>query len=204
MRYDIATLTIRFGTAGAVVAGIDAWSKAPEFTGTLLGCWAAEIGELNQIMILRSFPDDAALQAERLRCFGTSNPFGAGEAIVEMSFDSYLPFAWMPPVVPGKYGSVYEIRTYRFKHGGVPATSALWEQAVPARAKISPLVIAMYALDGAPRFTHIWPFDSLNHRAEARAASVAQGIWPPKGGPDWLTGNMRSTIGLPTAISPLA
>jgi hypothetical protein len=44
----------------------------------------------------------------------------------------------------------------------------------------------------------------LDVRAAVRADSVAKGIWPPKGGPDWLTGEMHSTIGLPTAISPLA
>jgi hypothetical protein len=32
---------------------------------------------------------------------------------------------------------------------------------------------------------------------------VAQGIWPPKGGPANLTTNMVSTIALPTAVSPL-
>ena len=37
----------------------------------------------------------------------------------------------------------------------------------------------------------------------ARADSVAQGIWPPKGGPAHLTTNMVSTIAMPTAVSPL-
>jgi len=64
-------------------------------------------------------------------------------------------------------------------------------------------VIAMHALDGAPRFTHIWPYPSLNDRAAIRADSVARGVWPPKGGPDWLTPDMRSTICLPTAVSPM-
>ena len=73
---------------------------------------------------------------------------------------------------------------------------------IPARVKLSPLVIAMYALDGPPRFTHIWPFVSLDARAAIRADSVKQGIWPPKGGPAWLTGEMQSTIALPTAIPP--
>ena len=109
----------------------------------------------------------------------------------------------MPPVVPGAYGSVYEIRTYRLKHGGVLATSAAWEAAMPARSAISPLIIAMAALDGPPRFTHIWPFDGLDDRAAKRARAVAEGVWPPKGGPAWLTGNMRSTIAIPAAFSPL-
>jgi hypothetical protein len=204
MRYDIVTLTIRLGAAAKVVAGIDEWSKSSESTATLLGCWATEIGALNQVLILRGFADDAALQAERWRLLATTNPFGCGESIVEMHCDSYAPFPWMPPVQPGKYGAVYEIRTYRLNHGSVPATSAAWQAAIPARVKLSPLVVAMHALDGAPRFTHIWPYESLGARAAVRAESVAQGIWPPKGGPAWLTGDMRSIIALPTAISPLA
>jgi len=134
----------------------------------------------------------------------TTEPFGAGEGVTAMRFDSYAPFPFLPPVKPGKYGSVYEIRTYKLKPGGVPNTIAAWATAVPERIKLSPLVIAMVALDGAPRFTHIWPFASLDARAAVRAESVAKGIWPPKGGPDWLTGEMHSTIALPTAISPLA
>jgi len=62
----------------------------------------------------------------------------------------------------------------------------------------------MYALEGAPRFTHIWPFASLDARAKARADSVAAGAWPPKNGPAWLTGDMRSTVALPAPFSPLA
>ncbi|POR54055.1 NIPSNAP family protein [Bosea psychrotolerans] len=204
MRYEIATLTVKLGKAASVVAGIDAYVKAPEAKGRLLGCWASEIGALNEIFVLRGFADDAELQAERRRALDTTNPFGAGDDIARLQFDSYAPFPFLPPVEPAKLGKVYEIRTYKLKHGGVPATIAAWEAAVPERVKLSPLVIAMHALDGPPRFTHIWPFASLDARASVRADSVAKGIWPPKGGPEWLTGEMHSTIALPTAISPLS
>ena len=70
-----------------------------------------------------------------------------------MDFDSYAPFPFLPSVKPGKYGAVYEIRTYKLKHGGVPNTIAAWRPPSPERIKLSPLVIAMYALDGPPRFT---------------------------------------------------
>ena len=204
MLYEIATLTVKLGHAAKAVAGIGDYVGASDANGTLLGCWASEIGELNQLLVLRSFRDHEAWRAERERTLRTTNPFGAGEAITEMSFDTYAPFPFLPPVVPGKYGSVYEIRTYRLRHGGVPPTIAAWDAAMPERGKLSPLSIVMYALDGPPRFTHIWPFASLDARTTLRAESVAKGIWPPKGGPDWLTGNMRSIIALPTAISPLA
>ena len=73
---------------------------------------------------------------------------------------------------------------------------------MPARTEISKLVIAMYALDGVPRITHIWPYVSVNDRARLRAESVQRGTWPPKSGV-WLTPEMQSTIYLPTAVSPL-
>ncbi|GGF04215.1 NIPSNAP family protein [Aliidongia dinghuensis] len=204
MLYEIATLSIRFGTAAQAVAGIADYVKAPDALGRLLGCWTTDIGDLNQILVLRGFDGAASLIAERERALGTTNPFGCGAAITALTFDSYAPFPFLPPVEPGKYGSVYEIRTYRLKHGGVPPTIAAWAAAMPARGRLSPLTLAMYALDGPPRFTHIWPYASLDARAAIRSDAVAQGIWPPKGGPDWLTGEMRSVIGLPTAISPLS
>lgn len=204
MRYEIATLTIKLGGMAKAVPGIDAYVKAAGAKGQLLGCWSSEIGALNQVTVLRSFADDAELQAERWRALSTQDVFGCGDVITDLTFDSYAPFPFLPPVKTGKYGSVYEIRTYRLKHGGTPHTIAAWEAAIPKRVELSPLVIAMYALDGSPRFTHIWPFASLDARAAVRADSVAKGVWPPKGGPDWLTGDMRSTIALPTAISPLS
>ncbi len=204
MIYEIATLSIKLGTVAKAVTGIGDYVKAPGAKGTLLGCWSTEISELNQILVLRGFADHAELLRERERALRTTDPFGAGEAIAGLCFDSYAPFPFLPPVQPGQYGAVYEIRTYKLKHGGVPNTIAAWEAAVPARRELSPLCIAMYALDGPPRFTHIWPYASLDARAAVRADSVAKGVWPPKGGPDWLTGDMRSVIGLPTAISPLA
>lgn len=204
MLYEIATLTVKLGTAAKAVTGIGEYVGAAEAKGALLGCWASEIGDLNQLLVLRSFADDKEWRAERERALRTTNPFNAGEAITQMSFDTYAPFPFLPPVGPGKYGSVYEIRTYRLKHGGVPHTIAAWEAAMPERGKLSSLSIAMYALDGPPRFTHIWPFASLDARAAVRADSVAKGVWPPRGGPDWLTGDMRSIVALPTAISPLA
>lgn len=203
MLYEIMTLTIGFGVAGKVTAGLDADCKARDAKGKLEGCWISEIGELNEVIVLRSFPDFAALQQDRLRLQSQIDPFGCSEGIKALNFETYTAFPWMKPPVPGKYGPAYEIRTYKLKHGGVPPTVAAWEAAMPERGKFSPLTLAMIALDGPPRFTHIWPYESLEHRAAARAQSVAAGAWPPQGGPDWLTGDMRSTIALPAAISPL-
>jgi hypothetical protein len=64
-------------------------------------------------------------------------------------------------------------------------------------------LINVYALDGVPRITHIWPYVSLGARAAIPADSVAQGVRPPKNAPEQLFAS-TSTIGHPTAASPPA
>ena len=70
MRYEILTLNARLGGAASVLAGVKADSERKGSAATLLGCWTSEIGDLNQILVLRGFADDAALQTERLRLLG--------------------------------------------------------------------------------------------------------------------------------------
>ena len=53
-----------------------------------------------------------------------------------------------------------------------------------AREYTARLVINMFALDGPPRITHIWGFESLAQRASLRSAAFSAGVWPPKGGPE--------------------
>ncbi|RFO97238.1 FAD-binding dehydrogenase [Rhodoferax lacus] len=205
MYYELATMTLPFGTAGQ--AAINVQTFASQGQGELLGCWFTDIGTLNQMVVLRGFEDLATLQSERQRTQQNASPFGCGEIFQSLEQHSYQGFPWMKPVRPsaesGISGPVYEIRTYGIKPGGVQPTIDLWEQAMPAREKVSPCVIAMIALDGPLRFTNIWAYPTLDARSKARADSVAQGIWPPKGGPAHLSTNMVSTIAMPTAVSPL-
>jgi NIPSNAP len=207
MYYELATMTLPFGTATHAATQVQAFSTAPEAQGELLGCWFTDIGLLNQMIVLRGFTSLEQLQAERERTQQSASPFGCGEIFQSLEQHSHKGFPWMKPVRPsgesGIRGPVYEIRTYGIKPGGVQATIDLWEQYVPPREKLSPCVVAMVALDGPLRFTNIWAYESLNARSQVRADAVAQGIWPPKGGPAHLTTHMVSTIGLPTAVSPL-
>ena len=207
MYYELATMTLPFGTAGNAATQVLAFSNAADAKGELLGCWFTDIGVLNQMVMLRGFASLADLQAERDRTQKSSSPFGCGDVYQSLEQHSYQGFPWMKPVRPsaesGITGPVYEIRTYGIKPGGVQATIDLWEQYVPPREKLSTCVVAMVALDGPLRFTNIWAYPTLDARSKARADAVAQGIWPPKGGPAHLTTAMVSTIALPTAVSPL-
>ena len=203
MVYELATLTIKIGAAPKIAEGLQRFLAEKDAKGRLLGCWVTEVGQLNQIFMLREFDQAADLHQERLRVYNATNLFYAGELIESFALDAYERFPFVAPVKPGAYGAFYEIRTYRLKQGGVAGTLAAWEPALPARLKISPIITAMYALDGAPRMTHIWPYQSLNDRQAIRAQAVKEGVWPPKGGSDWLTGDMRSTLVVPLSISPL-
>jgi hypothetical protein len=202
MLYEIATLDIANGAAPTVAEGIQSWTKASDAKGRLLGCFAADVGMLNQAFVLREFATRADLEAERQRTWASANPFHCGNVMSAMVLDSYALFPFVPPPKPGAYGGVYEFRSYKVKHGGLPETLKLWEQWLPGRVALTPLLAAMYRLDGAPGYTHIWPYADAGARAKTRAEAVSKGLWPPKGGAVWLA-EMRSTLTVPLAGSPL-
>lgn len=199
--YELATLdTVIFG-AGKAAPGIERWVGSGK--GRLCGAWATDIGTLNRVFVLRAFDDREALMQERERALLSDDPFGCGEHLTALSMESYRAFDFVAPVEPGAHGPVYEFRTYQTKVNGIAPTMEKWSMAVPEREAYSKLTVAMYGLDGRPRVTQIWPYESLAARAEARSKSVTDGKWPPKGGPDWLTSDMTSQIAFPLAFSPL-
>jgi hypothetical protein len=202
MLYELAKLTLQIGSTPRALAGIKDFVTDKSAKGTLLGCWASEIGELNQVAVLRGFSDVEALRVERKRVLESSNPFGCLDQLTRLETDSYAPFPDVPPVEIGAFGPIYEIRTYMLKPGRLPQTIAAWRAALPARLALSRNLIVMHTIDGPPRFTHIWPYASLEQRAAIRAKSVSTGVWPPKGGAEHLA-VMTNGIWLPTEISPL-
>jgi hypothetical protein len=201
--YELATLAFPLLSASEVATAARDWVSTPDAIGTALGCWRTEIGTLGRMLILRGFDNADALQRERHRALLSANPFNAGQLITALEMDSYRPFPFLPPVRLGARGPVFELRTYKLKPGGLPPTLAGWEAAImPAREYTAHLVINMYALDGPPRITHIWGFDSVVQRASLRATAYSAGVWPPKGGPENIL-EATSTIALPEDWSPL-
>jgi len=199
--YDTVTLTVKIGANAQVFENISA--RGDQAGSTLLGCWYSDIGALGKVMVLRGFESDAALLAERRRLLLEGNPFGCGEFITDMELHSYALFPFLPPIKPAQHGGIYEMRVYGTKLASLQHTIDAWRNAVPERTKRSPLVGAMYALDGAsPRFLNIWPYPGVDERSRIRAEAVKDGIWPPKGGPAHLT-TMESTIYVPAPFSPL-
>lgn len=124
--------------------------------------------------------------------------------ITHLEMDSYAPFPFLPPVRAGDRGGVYEFGTNRLKPAGLSPTLAGWEAAIePAGEYTRHFVVSMYAVDGAPRITHIWAFSSLADRAALRDRACGAGIRPPTGGPEQIL-EATSAIALPLKGSPLA
>jgi len=77
----------------------------------------------------------------------------------------------------------YELRTYTLKPGGsVAQYEANFGESLPNRLKYSKLG-AFWHTEIGPlnQVIHVWPYETLNERTEARAASVKESDWPPKG-----------------------
>ena len=198
--YDVIIATVRPGTHPQALAVLE---KTLASDPSLLACWYSEIGALNRILIIRKSANAAAAIDNRFAALGAKSPFGIGEFITELSLDIYVSFDFMPPLQPGVFGPCYEVRSYVLKPDGLTPTAELWRKAVPARTRISPLLAAMVAVTGAAiRFMHIWPYKSFDERARLREKAVADGVWPPPGGPGHLIAQ-QADIYLPAAFSPL-
>ena len=201
---ELATLSCPLLALESAAKGADAWVRDGGAKGELLGCWRTELGTLGRLLILRRFETPEDLTAERRRALLSTNPFNAGSVVTALEMESYAPFSFLAPVRTGDRGGVYEFRTYRLKPGGLVPTLAGWEAAIePAHEYTDHLVTNMYALDGAPRITHVWAFGSLEERAGRRSRAYGANVWPPKDGPEQIL-EATSTIALPLRMSPLA
>lgn len=63
--FELITFTARVRTVAQALACIENALAAPGVGGTLMGCWASEIGQLNQITVLRGFADEPQLRDMR-------------------------------------------------------------------------------------------------------------------------------------------
>lgn len=207
--YEVSTLTAHVGAimpAGEKLTAIMAAATAffdEAGAGKFVGAWTSELSRQNRLVFLRIFDEREAMEKERRRIFMSANPFGCGESLARIEVESYAQFPDLPPLIPGAHGPIYEFRSYELKVGGLAPTLAAWKKAVPDRSKVSPLLTAMYALDGAPRFIHIWPYESHEQRTALRAEAFGTGVWPPKGAPEWLALAMWSEIYAPVPGSKL-
>ena len=203
MIYSVTSVEVPPGKGNDALTAIGGAVDNGSVGGTLIGCWSAEIGVLNKILVINAYNSATELADDRDRMLKAGNPFGVADIATTVAMDSYTLFPGVEFMPAGEHGPIYEIRQYRLRRGGLTATFAAWDKVLAARIKLSPLGAVMYATSGiVPRFMHIWPFRTLNERLSIREDSVKQGVWPPPGGLPHIEA-MQSEIYLPAKFSPL-
>ncbi len=207
MIHELVTLTLRSGVLrtrqGEALDAIARFVATAPGGDNLLGCWTAEFGPQNRLLLLRVHDGAEAMMAERLRVLHAADPFVPAPLLAALSFESFRPFPFLPRLEAGAFGPCYEFRTYVLKVGGLAPTIAAWEKGSGVRRAMSPLVTAMHALEGEPRFIHVWAYRDLAERARIRAEAFASGAWPAPGAPELLTERQQSELYIPTRISRL-
>lgn len=203
--YELITFTVRVRTVANAMECLQGSLSNAGVGVQLMGCWASEIGPLNQIAVLRGFTDEASRQAERGRYLSSPDAFGIETLLLKMHVENYTLFPFIEPLPAGRHGPFYELRMYDLVPAGLAPTIEGWKKAVAPRTteQYSPVYAAFYATDGQlPRYLHIWPYASLEQRLDVRTRAVQDGVWPPENsGPQLL--EMHSTIYLPASFSPL-
>jgi len=175
----------------------------------LAAFWHTEIGPLNQVIHVWPYQD--LMERDRIRADAQKDgswPPKTGEFILAQRSDIMIPFPMSPELKPGKLGPFFEMRTYTLPPGDLPKIAQAWEKALPERLKLGPLCSVWYSeLGGINKFMHIWPYPSLDARAEIRGKAQAAGVWPPSaqkhGTPPYHLLHQENKILVPAAFSPL-
>jgi hypothetical protein len=205
MIYEIRTYQLKVGSLPEVEKRFGEAYEYRKKYSPLAAFWHTEVGPLNEIVHVWPYAD----LAERARLRGEAAkdahwPPKIQEFIVHMQSEILTPFAFLPPVQPGKLGPVFEMRCYGVKAGTQADVAKRWEPAVPARVKLSPIVMAGIVEFGqANRFIHVWGYESMDQRLAIRAQARQAGIWPPPGGGADTLITQENKILLPAAFSPL-
>jgi hypothetical protein len=94
---------------------------------------------------------------------------------------------------------IVEFRTYRMKPGSVPEAEKRFGEALPARAKVSPLA-AFWHTEVGPlnRIIHVWPYEDFAQRAQVRSQKIEG--WPPN--IREFVEDQQSEIFIPAPFSP--
>ena len=163
-----------------------------------------DIGPLNQIIHIWAYESLAHRTEVRAAAAAEQDwPPHITEFQVEMLSEIFVPFPFTPEFKPGKVGPIFEWRSYTVTPHAIGKIQENWGAAIDKRQELSPLTMAMSTeLGPLNKFVHIWPYESLDHRAEVRGKAHDQGIWPPSGGAGTLVAQENKIV-MPAPFSPI-
>jgi hypothetical protein len=167
------------------------------------GFWYTEAGPLNQVVHIWPYEDLHQRRDIRAQVVAEGIwPPNAGEFIVNMQSEIFLPAPFMKPMSEGTFGPIYEMRLYTYQAGDIPAVIEHWSKHIAAREQFSPLIGALSSEFGKLNtWMHIWAYKSFEERLRVRAEAREKGVWPVPGGRTPI--RQENKILLPARFSPL-
>ena len=199
--YNLTILQIKAGAPP--LAGIERWLGQGRGSGELLACWYADIGNINQVMLMHRFADLETAQAERLGWITDGACFGIPDQLTGVSMRAGPQMAGVPEITPGKLGPIYEVRTYVMAAQDYARGKQAWVDAMPGRSAVTKPLLLLWSTEGpATGLVHIWPYASVEQRMQTRRKVIEMGVWPPKDGARYIV-SQQSDIFLPAPFSPL-
>ncbi|MDA0239831.1 MAG: NIPSNAP family protein [Proteobacteria bacterium] len=204
MIYEFRTYTLKVGSLNPVLDLFEKSMPAREKYSDLGAFFYSEFGRANQILHIWPFED--LNQRAQIRADSHNDPDWPpkiADHLLDMESEVFIPADFVEPLKPGVYGNFYEIRSYDYRPATIPAGLKAWAERIDERVKRSPCVGLFYSDFGRlNKLVHIWPYDSLEQRAEIRAKAEADGIWPPNSG-DKRPITQDVAIWRPAAFSPV-
>ncbi len=181
MIYEVITTNLKPGTVAEVEKRFaEAYEHRKKYS-ELAVFWHTEIGPLNQTVAV--WPYQNLEERARIRAAVLNDPNchpQADEFVVRQTAEIVTLTPFSPELKPGKMGPYFEMRTYLLPAGEIPLMLQNWAIAMPRRLTFSPVCAVWYTeLGGLNKWTHIWPYKSLDERGEVRAKVAAAQAWPP-------------------------
>ena len=182
MLYEIRTYTFVVGELAEFERGFAEALPHRTKHSPLGAFWRSEFGALNQAIHVWSYDDLAHRQEARAVAAQDPNWPPKHEAtLLNMESEICVPAPFMRDWDGvQELGRVYEMRTYTYRPGTIPAVIDRGADAIAHRERYSPLAACWYTEIGAlNRWTHLWPYQSLAERDRIRADAFKDPHWPP-------------------------
>jgi len=176
--------------------------------GKNLGYWTSEFGELNQVYHMWEY-DDLAHRAKVRGELGAMeawrNDYVAKVRPLIQRQDVKLLHPQVPVKAPAGTGHIYELRQYQIQTGHAAEWLGHFGDIMPVRQKYSPNVCFWASEVPQPNnVLHMWVYNNLNERAEARAKVDQDEDWAKfRAKSAHLILNMNSIILMPATVSAM-
>ena len=175
--YDLTLARLKPRTVPAALERMNAWLKGDQGGGALLACLFSELGIVNQVLLLRRFNDIDALLDARQRTVHSTDPLGIGEFAVDLVMNIGVAMPATASTPAAAKGPFFEVRTDVPRPGSIARAFHLW-QAVCSRADGPRPCFGAYSIAGdSQNLVHIWPWSTLDERAQVADDTSPTNIW---------------------------